>query len=324
MATTRIDIGPAVVLILPFWVAAIGWLSGRALGVRIGAWRSAAAASIGWLLGLVATAAVLPAGEDSYAIILPLAIFFGVLVTLPLAIVLDLVARRRPGRGEPRRLWRHPVRGIRAVRAPLGRLRELVRNARHENLLNVRYRSASALDSVDLARRVRLVLERSGGMFVKFGQIAATRTDLLPPTITDELSKLHADVKRVPGDELRAVLEDELGEPAEHAFRDFDYEPLAAASVGQTHRATLHDGQRVVVKVQRPGMRDLVRRDGTVLALVARILERRVEAARRVGARALADELLRSIELELDYEHEATAGARLRANRQGDAGVAVP
>src|SRR4051794_4093110 len=275
MATTRIEIGPAVVLILPFWVAAIGWLSGRALGVRIGAWRSAAAASIGWLLGLVATAAVLPAGEDSYAVILPLAIFFGVLVTLPLAIVLDLVARRRPGRTEPRRLWRHPVRGVRAALAPLGRLRELIRNARQENLLNVRYRSATALDSVDLARRVRLVLERSGGMLVKFGQIAATRTDLLPPTITDELSKLHADVERVRGDELRAVLEDELGEPAEHAFRDFDYEPLAAASVGQTHRATLHDGHPVVVKVQRPGMREVVRRDGTVLTLVARMLERR-------------------------------------------------
>src|SRR4051794_3343603 len=324
MATTSINFGAGVLVVLPLWVAAIGWLSGRVLGVRVGAWRTAVAASVGWLLGVVATAAVLPRGEGRLTIIVPLAVFFGVLATLPLAIVLDLVARRRPGRPRPRRLWRHPIRGLRAVVAPLGRFRELVRNARQENLLHVRYRSAAALDSADLARRLRLVLERSGGMLVKFGQIAATRTDLLPLTITDELSKLHADVQRVPGDDLRSVLEEELGEPAERAFRTFDYEPLAAASVGQTHLATLHDGHPVVVKVQRPGMHDVVRRDGTVLRLVARMLERRVEAARRLGARELADELLRSIETELDYEHEAMAGARLRQNRAGDPGVSVP
>ena len=324
MATTSVTLGPAALLGLPFWVAAIGWLSGRVLGVRIGRWRSAVAASIGWFLGLVGAAAVLSPDTDGPAVLIPVVVFFGVLATLPVAIVLDLVLRRHPHRAGRRRLWRHPVRSVRAALAPLGRFRELVANARQENLLHVRYRSAAALDSVDLARRVRLVLERSGGMLVKFGQIAATRTDLLPATMTDELSKLHADVERVPEPELRAVLEAELGEPAERAFRQFDYLPLAAASVGQTHRATLSDGHPVVVKVQRPGMQDIVRRDGTVLTLVARVLERRSEAARRVGARELAEELLRSVETELDYEHEATAGARLRANRLGDPGVAVP
>ena len=146
--------------------------------------------------------------------------------------------------------------------APIGRFRQLVGNARQENLLHVRYRSVAALDSPDLARRLRLVLERSGGMFVKFGQIAATRTDLLPETITDELSNLHADVERVPRDELETVLEDELGEPVEQAFDEFESEPLAAASVGQTHRATLRDGHPVVVKVQRPGMEEIVRATG--------------------------------------------------------------
>ena len=170
--------------------------------------------------------------------------------------------------------------------SPLGRFRELVGNARRENLLHVRYRSATALDSPDLARRLRLVLERSGGMFVKFGQIAATRTDLLPATITDELSKLHADVERVPADELRAVLEEELGEPVEQAFRAFELEPLAAASIGQTHRATLQDGHPVVVKVQRPGMEDVVRRDGAVLAVAARIARDAASRPRAASARA--------------------------------------
>ena len=324
MAVIPIEISGAQVLLLPFWIAAIGLMSGRVLGIQIGWWRSVVAASIGWLVGVAAASGTLNADTDSAAIVIPVVAFFGVLATLPIAIVLDLVARRRPRRGRVRRRWRHPARALRGVLSPLGRFRELVGNARRENLLNVRYRSAAALGSPDLARRVRLVLERSGGMFVKFGQIAATRTDLLPATITDELSKLHADVARVPRDELRAVLEEELGEPVEQAFRAFELEPLAAASVGQTHRATLQDGHPAIVKVQRPGMEDVVRRDGAVLAVAARILESRVEAARRVGARELADELLHSIRAELDYEQEAQAGARLRANRAGDAGVAIP
>ena len=299
-----------------------GW-RGRVLGIRIGRWRIAVAASIGWLLGAAATAATLGPEDDSAAIVIPLVIFFGVLATLPVAIVLDLVARRAPGR-TPRRRWRHPIRAVKAVFAPVGRFRQLVGNARQENLVHVRYRSVAALDSPDLARRLRIVLERSGGMFVKFGQIASTRTDLLPPTITDELSNLHADVERVPPDELEKVLEAELGEPVDQAFDDFESEPLAAASIGETHRAKLHGGHPVVVKVQRPGMEEIVRRDGSVLSLVARTLERRVEAARRIGARELADELMQSIQAELDFQGEASAGIRLRANRDDDVGVAIP
>jgi ubiquinone biosynthesis protein len=278
MATISINVGGAALLVLPFWVAAIAWLSGRVLGVRIGRWRSAVAGSIGWFLGAAAASVTLPDGSDSAAIVVPVVIAFGVLATLPVAIVLDLVARRAPHRERRRRRWRHPIRVVRAALAPLGRFRELVGNARQENLLHIRYRSTTALASPDLARRLRLVIERSGGMFVKFGQIAATRTDLLPKTITDELSKLHADVRRVRGDELEAVLERELGEPVGRVFGEFDFEPLGAASIAQTHRATLQDGRPVVVKVQRPGMEDVVRRDGAVLTFVARVLERRVEA----------------------------------------------
>lgn len=325
VAAIPINITGAQILLLPFWIAAIGLASGRVLGIRIGRWRSVVAASIGWFFGVAGASATLNTETDSAAIVVPVVIFYGVLATLPFAIVLDLVARRRPrSRTARRRWWRHPLRALRTALAPVGRFREVLGNARRENLLHVRYRSASALDSPDLARRLRLVLERSGGMFVKFGQIAATRTDVLPRSITDELSKLHADVGRVPRDALRQVIEEELGEPVEDAFRRFDAEPLAAASVGQTHRATLHDGTPAIVKVQRPGMDDIVRRDGAVLTVAARILERRVEAARRVGARDLCDELMVNIAAELDYEREAAAGARLRSSRACDSGVSVP
>ncbi len=103
-------------------------------------------------------------------------------------------------------------------------------------------------------------------------------------------------------DEVAAVLEAELGEPREQAFASFEQEPLAAASIGQAHRATLHDGRAVIVKVQRLGLDEVVRRDSAVLSFVARELDRRVEAARRIGARELAEELI--------GEHRG--GARLR------------
>jgi ubiquinone biosynthesis protein len=322
-ASIKIDLGVGYLLILPLWIAAISVLASRVLGVRIGRWRSALAAIVGWLVGLIAGAVALGPKHANTLLIVPLAVFFGVLAALPVAIVIDITTRstRERRRGHPS--LRHPVRAVRAVLAPLGRFREVVGNARHENLLHVRYRSATALASPDLARRVRLVLERSGGMFIKFGQIAATRTDLLPEPLTTELSNLHSNVVRVPAGQVQEVLSTELGEPVEQAFARFDAEPLAAASIGQTHRAELHDGTRVVVKVQRPGLDDLVRRDAAVLSFVARQLDRRVESARRVGVRDLADELIDSIESELDYSHELEAGVRLRDAAADDA-VSIP
>src|SRR5207344_476198 len=111
---------------------------------------------------------------------------------LPVAIMIDLVTRGRHKGHRAQRTLRHPVKSVRSVLTPLGRFRELLADARRENLLHVRYRTTAALESSDLARRVRLVLERSGGMFVKFGQIAATRSDLLPETFTTELAKLQS------------------------------------------------------------------------------------------------------------------------------------
>jgi ubiquinone biosynthesis protein len=247
-----------------------------------------------------------------------------VLASLPVAIALDVITRSTRRRHRSRRSLRHPARAVRSVLAPLSRFRELVGNARRENLLHVRYRTPAALASPDLARRVRLVLERSGGMFIKFGQIAATRSDLLPVTLTSERAHLQANVAPIPPEEVQAVLAAELDEPPEKAFASFDVEPLAAASIGQAHRATLHDGRPVIVKVQRPGLEELVRRDGAVLSFVARQLQGRVESARRIGVRALADELIRSIEAELDYGREVMAGERLRENLGDDGGVRIP
>jgi ubiquinone biosynthesis protein len=321
--TVRVELGVGYLIILPFWIWAINVLMSRVLGVHIGRWRSALAAIIGWFVGLVAGAVALGPHHANGWLIVPSAIFFGVLAALPLAIVIDLVTRSTRRRRRGRRSLLHPVRAVRSVLSPLGRFREVVGNARHENLLHVRYRTAAALASPDLARRVRIVLERSGGMFVKFGQIASTRSDLLPETLTSELSHLQSNVPPVPPDQVTEVLTSELGEPVEQAFETFEATPLAAASIGQTHRAKLRDGRRVVVKVQRPGLDEIVRRDGAVLSFVARQLDQRIESARRIGVRALAEELIGSIESELDYSREAEAGERLRAAAAED-GVRIP
>jgi ubiquinone biosynthesis protein len=322
--TLKLELGLGYVLILPLWIAMIGVITGRILGVQIGRWRSALAAVVGWLVGAIAGAITLGHNDRHPLLVVPVVVFFGVLAALPLAVAIDLVSHGRPKPRRRRRgLW-HPVRATKAVLAPLSRFRELVGNARRENLLHVRYRTPAALASPDLARRIRVVLERSGGMFIKFGQIAATRADLLPETLTTELAGLQSDVARVPADEVSTVMVEELGEPVEQAFGSFTVEPLAAASIGQTHRATLRDGHPVIVKVQRPGIDEIVRRDSAVLSFVARQLDRRVEAARRLGARDLADELITSIESELDYSREAIAGMRLRESRAGDTGVEIP
>ncbi|HEY2161784.1 MAG TPA: AarF/UbiB family protein [Solirubrobacteraceae bacterium] len=320
----KFEFGLGYVLILPLWITAIGVLSGRVLGVQIGRWRNAVAAIVGWAAGLVGGVVALGPHDQHPVLVVSLSIFLGVLASLPVAIVLDVVTRGRSEHRRARRTLRHPVRATRSVISPLGRFREVVENARAENLLHVRYRSSAALSSPDFARRLRIVLERSGGMFVKFGQIAATRSDLLPETLTTELSNLHSNVQRLSEEEVVAVLDSELDEPVGKAFAEFDMEPLAAASIGQTHRATLQDGRRVVVKLQRPGLDEVVLRDSDVLSFAARQLDRRVESAHRIGIRELADELITSIQSELDYGDEATAGMRLRESLGPEAGVQIP
>jgi ubiquinone biosynthesis protein len=331
----------SVALAIPLFVlfvVTVGKLTGRLLGIRLGHWRGALVGVVGWVGGLLAAAYTI--GEktadggrtiraDSVGHWLQAAavvIVFGVLAAMPVAIGIDLITRSgrlRPPRRRRRNLL-HPIRAARMSLAPYGRLSELVSNARHANLLHLRYASRSALDSPDFARRLRGVLEESGGMFVKLGQIASTRTDVLPDELTDELSNLRADVRPVPDSEIREVVEHSLGEPIEQAFGSFEHQPLAAASIGQTHRAVLSDGTRVVVKVQRPGIDEVVARDASVLRLASARLERHVEIAREVGLSGFSEELISGLEQELDYQHEASVGTALRENRAGDDGISIP
>ncbi len=325
------------VLLLIFFAVTVGKLCGRVLGVRLGRVRGVITGVVGWIAGVAAAVFTLAAQDGDgltltvhtfggWVAFVVLTILFGTLAAMPVAIAVDLITRTGPphSRRRARRILLHPVKSSKDALAPYGRLREVAASARRANLLHLRYASRSALDSPDMSRRLRVVLEDSGGMLIKFGQIASTRDDILPDALTSELAKLRADVRAVPPDEVRTMVESELGESAELAFASFEWEPLAAASIGQTHRAVLHDGTRVVVKVQRPGIAEVVSRDASVLRLASRQLERRVEAARSVNLASLCNELIEGVEAELNYLNEATSGMQLRERRADDVGIAVP
>jgi ubiquinone biosynthesis protein len=208
--------------------------------------------------------------------------------------------------------------------SPLGRFWEVSRYARRRGLARPRFASIEGISSWEFGDRLRHVLEDSGGMFVKFGQIASTRSDLLAPPVIDALSELRSSVRPIPPEEVRPLIEAELERPVEEVFSSFEWEPLAAASIGQTHRAVLFDGERVVVKIQRPGLGDLLRRDATVLRMIATAAERRMPSARRLGIRELAEELILSMSRELDYQREAAMSKRLDGATNGEGPVSIP
>ena len=138
-------------------------------------------------------------------------------------------------------------------------------------------------------------LERMGPTFVKLGQLLSTRPDLVPPPYVDAHSRLQDRLEPFPFDEVRRIVGEELGKEVEEAFATFEERPIAAASLGQAHAATLHDGRRVVVKVQRPGVRQRIVDDLEALEEVAAMAERRTEVGQRYGVLGLIQEFRRNI-----------------------------
>ncbi len=180
------------------------------------------------------------------------------------------------------------------------------------------------LEPLSSAEKARLMLQELGPTYVKLGQIVSSRADALPSDWEAELSKLQSDVRPFPVEEARAVIAAELGAPPEELYESFDPKPLAAASLGQVHRATLQGGRQVVVKVQRPNIEQRVRSDLRILSGAAGVMERRTAWAHDVGLQGVVDEFGASLLLELDYRLEAYNARRLAANLEGIPGVGVP
>ncbi len=173
-------------------------------------------------------------------------------------------------------------------------------------------------------RHLREMLDELGPTFVKFGQLLSTRPDIVPPDIISELRALQDDVTPFAFAEVERVVREELELPIEKLFTSFEETPMAAASIGQVHRAVLPNGKRVAVKVQRPDAPRQIEADLQLLYQAARIAKERVRALDFIDARELVDEFARSIRHELDYRLEARNAQTFHRHFAGHSHVRIP
>ncbi|WBF07923.1 ABC1 kinase family protein [Methanothermobacter thermautotrophicus] len=224
-------------------------------------------------------------------------------------------------------------------RPDMGRLREIIR-------VMTKYHFGNILEAVGLKNRLfetlklyikspeevhepahvrlRLVLEELGTTFIKLGQVLSTRADLVGREVAEELAKLQDEAPPFPFEDVKRVLESELGVPMEEVFSEFQEEPVASASIGQVHRAHLRNGDAVAVKVQRPGIANTVKSDIILMKYLAKLANDRVPGLRYYNLPGIVAEFERAIRKELDYHQEANNVERFRAMFMDDETVYAP
>jgi ubiquinone biosynthesis protein len=298
-------------------------IAGRLLGVRRSLGATVASGVIGWFAG-AGLSLVIAHSEGNAGFTRNLwlfSTFFAMSTTAWVELLAKpgALARARSGLASVPR----PLRAARLASQRLGRYAQISRIA-------VRYGFGSTLGLGDseadeqamvgkapVAVRLRRALEECGGMFVKLGQVLSTRSDLLPDHVVAELARLQDRVAEEPRDAMQAVVEEDLGAPVETLFAEFDWQPIAAASIGQAYKARLHSGEPVIVKVQRPGIAAAVERDMGVLLELARTAEARTSWAAEYRVLELANEFADRLREELDFRIEAR-NATIIGGRIGD------
>ncbi|HHU68727.1 MAG TPA: 2-polyprenylphenol 6-hydroxylase [Thermoanaerobacterales bacterium] len=179
---------------------------------------------------------------------------------------------------------------------------------------NILFNSKTQEPPATLARRIRGALEELGPTFIKFGQVLSTRSDIISSEIASELEKLQDNVPPFPFTEAKEQIERELGGSIYDFFYEIDEQPLAAASIGQVHRAVLKNGKEVVVKVQRPNIEEIIERDLEVLFNIARVFERRTEIGKVYSLEDIVEEFARAVRDEMDYSREGRNAEKLKHN----------
>jgi ubiquinone biosynthesis protein len=285
-------------------------VGGRLLGIRL-RWRRAVLAGFaGLVLGWIAAWSINGQRHGPQRLPWPAVLFGALVATMLIAVLLELLARPRRLAAAGRRLHASPLpHPVRSLRQRAGRIRRYLQvtriAARHGLSSYLGGRQPGAGEPGPLARNLRAALEEAGGMFVKLGQVLSTRADLLPPDVIAELSRLQDHVAPADPASIEALLTAELGAPPRRVFASFDPVPLAAASIGQAHRARLATGELVIVKVQRPDVRALVERDLDILLRMARGLEARAGWARQFAVLEVTRGFAAALREELDFGIEA-------------------
>ena len=307
--------------------AVVTALSLRLLGIRRGWMKALVAGAAGWTISVLVALGISDWDWGADGLTLHIVVI-AIPTTMAIAVALDLLAR--PGtlstgdRGglvvTPR-----PLRAIKRRISVLRRYRELAGLLRREGfgpLIKSTDRAERTVERTGI--RLRRVLQDAGGVYIKLGQIAATRVDLLPADVCTDLATLQNRVEPVSADDVAAVLESDLGAPIDEVFAEFDWSPLAAASIGQTHLARLTTGESVVVKVQRPGIEQLMERDLAALALLANLAQRRTPFGRELRSGELLEQFAKSLREELDFRREADAMLEMASGLGPESGVRVP
>lgn len=182
----------------------------------------------------------------------------------------------------------------------------------------------AAIHSLSPPERLRRACEELGPTFVKMGQILSTRPNLLPEPFIQELAKLQDEAAPIPFAEIKAALERELKRPLDQVFQSIDEQPLGAASIAQVHRARLLNGDAVVVKVQRPGVRRIVEVDLEIMVELASLIEHHVEGWRVHRPSAIVREIARTLQEEIDFTVEAAHMERFAWQFSGEAAIYLP
>ncbi len=316
------------------WILTVtlGWLlvtgiAGRLLGARRG-WVALSLAGVGGLGAGVVVAGELSDWDWASLDMVAVSLGLGVLFTMTLALAIDLAApvgTLAQGRSAGLVTIRNPMSAARDEIAPFRRYREVLAIARREGMLS---RKAT---HDQLPTGVRRTLESAGGIFVKLGQVASTRSDVLPSAWCDELALLRSSAEPQPEAVIRPHLEEQLGRPAEQVFESFDWTPLASASMAQVYRAKLRSDDStsdetsdVVVKVQRTGLAETVAVDRAAIIQLARLVQRRTPLGLSVQPEDLALEFVEGVEEELDFTREAQNGVELAAGLADIDGIRVP
>lgn len=172
--------------------------------------------------------------------------------------------------------------------------------------------------------RVRMILEELGPTYIKLGQLLSMRHDIIPPAYAGEFVKLQDEVPHFDFEEVETIIKEELGHSIEELFDYFDKRPLACASIGQVHRAKIKNGDSVVVKVQRPGIKQTIESDLDIMYSMARLVEEHIPESRLYRPTEIVDELSRSILEEIDYTHEGWNTDRFAYNFRDNGQVHIP
>lgn len=319
----------AVALAFPFSLLA-AWVAGRMLGVRRSFALTTLSGLIGWFAGcalalLVASEKAAPQSDFIRNVAILSA--FG---AMSVSVWIEFLAR-------PGSLARAQT-GLTSIPRPIRSLRrraQRVRRYAQITRIAARYGLGAPLGMGDgdrdgperhapIARRIRCALEECGGMFVKLGQALSTRPDLVSAPIATELSQLQDSVRAADPDDVAALLTGEMGAPVDTVFAEFDWKPIAAASIGQAYRALLPDGEAVIVKVQRPGIADAVERDLDVLDEIAKAIETRTVWGAEYRVRELTTEFAIHLREELDFRTEARNCSEVGAHLPFESAVRVP